>query len=438
MTDAAHLESVILHFEWAWQSGSPPEIADFLLRSANREERLRHLIELVCIDLEYRWRNSTTSQEFARWTLTDYIGKFEDLSALNELPLELIEEEYRVRRRWGDRPSQDAFVNRFKDQRAEIRQRLEQIDRELLDEADVPRPPPSRIAVSVPTAKPQFAATDPRVPLKFSDYLLQELIGAGRMGKVYRAWQRSIGRAVAVKYLRKSFHRDPDAVERFFQEARTVAQFQHPGIVRIHGLGATPGAGYFMAMQLIDGFDLSRRLTLGPVSVVDAVRWIIQACAAIEHAHERGVVHCDLKPANLLLDAFGSVRVTDFGLARSVYGEPGGVERIEGTAAFMAPEQISGWWGPISPRTDVYGIGAVLFTLLTGEPPYRGATIADVLAQVVSGTAVRPSFELRTDVPTAVKDLCLRCLAKSPRERYENMADLLAALHVAISDAEAI
>ena len=185
-------------------------------------------------------------------------------------------------------------------------------------------------------------------------------------------------------------------------------------------------------MDLIDGSDMSALLGVESISVPAAVTWMIQACEAIGHAHERGIIHCDLKPGNLLLDGNGNVRVTDFGLARSICEEARPVDRIEGTAAFMAPEQVSGWWGPMTPRTDVYGIGAVFYALLTGKPPYRGKT-ADVLARVVSGVNVISPIELRPDLTTAVNDICLRCLAKSPGDRYENMQRLREALHESLT-----
>ena len=181
-------------------------------------------------------------------------------------------------------------------------------------------------------------------------------------------------------------------------------------------------------MDLIDGSDMSAVLGGESISVRETVTWMIQACEAIGHAHQRGIMHCDLKPGNLLLDGNRSVRVTDFGLARSLCEEARPNDRIEGTASFMAPEQVSGWWGPMTVRTDIYGIGAVFYALLTGVPPYQGATMADVLARVVSGINVIPPIEIRPNVTTSINDVCLRCLAKSSDDRYESMDQLLAAL----------
>jgi eukaryotic-like serine/threonine-protein kinase len=153
-----------------------------------------------------------------------------------------------------------------------------------------------------------------------------------------------------------------------------------------------------------------------------------ETCDALGHAHERGIVHCDLKPANLLLDEGGRVRVTDFGLARSLAeGTPWAAE-VEGTAPFMAPEQASRCWGPIDRRTDVYGLGAVLFALLTGRPPVAGRRLPDVLAEVISATPVIAPSRLRPGLSETVDALCRKCLAKRPEERFQTVHEVRAAL----------
>jgi serine/threonine protein kinase len=215
---------------------------------------------------------------------------------------------------------------------------------------------------------------------------------------------------------------------KIFGEAQTVAQLKHPGIVEVHGLGRTPGGGYFIAMELVEGPDLARVASQGPIAIQDAIGWVRQACDAIEHAHERGIVHCDLKPANLLLDSEGRIRVTDFGLARCRRDELSAEDRIEGTAPFMAPEQVSSVWGKIGAHTDVYGLGAVLYTLLTGHLLWHGTRLADVLAQVVSAATVSDPRARRPEVPSLVSEICLRCLAKRPAERFNTVRQLGAAL----------
>jgi tRNA A-37 threonylcarbamoyl transferase component Bud32 len=422
MSEATEFESQILAFEQAWQQTSPVSLSDFL---ATLEQPIPYalLLELVCIDLEFRWkryrRDGTTLRPS---TLEEYVARHQQLGSLDKLPLELIADEYHVRHRWGDRPTKTDFLTRFELRQPEIKAALDQIDRELSAEGQsTPRQP----VVRVPHSREN--ASDPRAPLAYADYVLEELLGAGRTGKVYRALQRSLDRHVAIKYLRKSLMRAPSAVERFVQEAKTIARLRHPAIASIHGLGKTPNS-YFLAMDLIEGVDLASRVSDGSITAAEAVDWTIQACEAIEHAHERGIVHCDLKPGNLLLDRQGRIHVTDFGFARTLGENTLAEARIEGTATFMAPEQIASYWGSITPLTDVYGLGALLFTLLAGRPPWSGRRLPDVLSQVVSATSAPSVIRFRADVPPQVAEICARCLMKPPNERYTSAAELKQAL----------
>jgi DNA-directed RNA polymerase specialized sigma24 family protein len=256
-------------------------------------------------------------------------------------------------------------------------------------------------------APPPPAISGLSASLPYGDYLLQRMIGAGGFGKVYQARRRSTDEVVAVKFLRKSFWRRPESVARFLAEAETVARLRHPGIVPIRGAGRAPAGGPFLVMDLIDGLDLAAVLRQGPVAAADAARWIADACEAVAHAHDRGVFHCDITPGNLLLGGDGRVLVTDFGLARSA-ADPAG-RGVGGTRPFMAPEQFDPSPGRIGPATDVYGLGAVLFTLLTGRPP-------------------GPRAERLAEPPEPIGDLCRRCLAERPADRYRTPRDLLAAL----------
>jgi serine/threonine protein kinase len=359
--------------------------------------------------------------------LEDYVARFPEWASLDGLPLDLIGEEYRVRCRWGDRPSHADLMSRFPARGEEIRPELLRIDRELEEESVDPR--------RVPRPGERAAPGDERLAddrggpwLSHRDFLLRRLIGAGRIGKVYQAWQHGASREVAVKFLRKSFLQEPRIVQSFIGEARTVAGLHHPSVVPTQGLGRTGGGSYFIVMDLVDGPNLEQLAGSRAISVAEAIGWMIEACSALEHAHRMGVIHCDLKPANLLLDPTGGIRLTDFGLARSLSGHTPGTAEIEGTAPFMAPEQVSRCWGRIDQRTDVYGIGAILFTLLTGRPPHVGRRLPDILADVVGAAPVIAATSLRPDLPESVGDLCRRCLCKAPEGRYRTAREVKAAL----------
>ncbi|HEX5104922.1 MAG TPA: sigma-70 family RNA polymerase sigma factor [Pirellulaceae bacterium] len=281
---------------------------------------------------------------------------------------------------------------------------------------------------AVPTPSPAIPAAPIEIasPIPWSDLVLQQQIGAGATGKVYRALRRSTGAEVAVKFLRKSLLREPAVIERFLREAKTVAQIAQPGIVGMHGAGRTPSGGYFLVMDLIGGGDLDRLRRCQPVSPPDAAAWVAQAARIVHSAHEQGVVHCDLKPGNLLLDEQGQIHVTDFGLAaRAAAGES---NLLAGTPAFMAPEQVDPAWGPISPRTDIFGLGAVLFFLLFGQPPHTGATIAEVLSRVAADSPVAIPDQRDDRLNLDLVAIIRRCLAKSPAGRFPTAAELAAGL----------
>jgi RNA polymerase sigma factor (sigma-70 family) len=264
--------------------------------------------------------------------------------------------------------------------------------------------------------------------LSYRDVLLKRMIGAGRMGKVYEAWQYGAEHAVAVKFLRKSLLGQPSVVQRFIGEAKIIARLRHPNIVGIHGLGAAPGGAYFIVMDLVTGPDLAEVARTRPVFVQQAIRWAIETCDALDHAHTKGIIHCDLKPANLLLDGAGRIRVTDFGLARSLTEHTPWVAEVEGTAPFMAPEQACRHWGPIGVPTDVYGLGAILYSLLTGRPPWIGRRLPDILADVTSAAPVIAPARIRPDLPKPVSDLCRKCLSKAPEDRFATIQDVRSVL----------
>jgi DNA-directed RNA polymerase specialized sigma24 family protein len=204
----------------------------------------------------------------------------------------------------------------------------------------------------------------PHTPLRYSDYVLERMLGVGGMGKVYRAREKCLGNVVALKSLHKAQLVDPRAVEKFLQEAQILTRLRHPNIVRIHGLGRYPGGGYFIAMQMIDGVDLETVRTQRKFSAWEIASVGSQVTAAIHHAHAHGIVHCDVKPANILLDQHGQIFITDFGFAH-LMGPEISARGVGGTVGYAAPEVLQG--ADPTPAADIYAIGMLLRVLATGS-----------------------------------------------------------------------
>jgi WD40 repeat protein/tRNA A-37 threonylcarbamoyl transferase component Bud32 len=255
-------------------------------------------------------------------------------------------------------------------------------------------------------------------PLGISGYELLDEIGRGGMGVVYKARQIALDRVVALKMVLSGVRAGSDELARFHAEAQAAANLRHPHIVAVYEVGEHQGQHYF-SMDYIEGESLAELARRQPLSATQAAECLRKVALAIQFAHDRGVVHRDLKPSNILIDAAGEPHVTDFGLAKRI--EPGSeltaTGTVLGTPSYMPPEQALGRHDLIGPASDVYALGATLYDLLTGRPPFRGETPVETLRQVVDADPVPPRL-LNPGVPRDLETVCLKCLEKDPQRRY--------------------
>jgi serine/threonine-protein kinase len=296
--------------------------------------------------------------------------------------------------------------------------------------------PPNRVSVPIPDsgmavtivspAAPTETAAEDAVPpaTDFGKYELLEEIGRGGMGVVFRARQRDLDRIVALKMILSSRLAAVDDVRRFYREARAAGSLRHPHIVGIHEVGEINGQHYF-AMDFIAGSNLAASTRHGPVDPERAARCLAGVAHAVQFLHDHGIVHRDLKPSNILLDAAGAPYVTDFGLAKVFDDNDDRTQTgvILGTPGYMSPEQAAGRVADISSRSDIYSLGAILYELLTGRPPFREENQLNTILQVLEGEPTLPR-QLNGRVPSELERICLKCLDKAPERRYASATAL--------------
>jgi eukaryotic-like serine/threonine-protein kinase len=275
------------------------------------------------------------------------------------------------------------------------------------------------------------AAPPAGLPRPFGEYELLEEVGRGGMGVVYKARQVRLNRLIALKVILGGGHTSADERVRFRAEAEAVGRLQHPHIVQVHDVGEHEGLPY-LALELCPGGNLAARLNGTPVLPAEAARLVEQLARAVHAAHQAQVVHRDLKPANVLLAADGTPKVSDFGLAKRLDATGAtATGAIVGTPSYMAPEQAQGRSKEVGPACDVYALGAILYECLTGRPPFKAATTADTLLQVVRDEPVAVR-RLQPGVPRDLETICLKCLHKQPQRRYASAEELAGRLRLVL------
>lgn len=275
--------------------------------------------------------------------------------------------------------------------------------------------------------KPQSetaATAPPHASRQFGDYELLEEIARGGMGVVFKARQKSLNRVVALKMIKSGELADAEEVHRFHAEAEAAAHLDHPNIVPVYEVGEANGQ-HFFSMGLVEGESLSDRLKEGPLPPRDAAELIKNIAEAAQYAHEKEIVHRDLKPSNILIDSEGKPRVTDFGLAKrtDVDSSMTASGQVLGTPSYMPPEQAAGRTDKVGPHSDVYALGAILYCLLTGKPPFQAAHVVETIRQVLNEEPLSPR-QLNPNIDRDLETICLKALHKEPQERYASARDM--------------
>ena len=255
---------------------------------------------------------------------------------------------------------------------------------------------------------------------ELGDYELLEEVGRGGQGVVFRAQQKSLNRTVALKVINLGQWASEAHLKRFRREAEAAASLDHAGIVPIYEVGERDGSCYF-SMKFVEGGQLDEVVKRTPTSVRQAAELIAKVARTVHYAHEHGILHRDIKPGNILLDKNGEPHLTDFGLARLLDTQSSVTRTIDvlGTPSYMAPEQAAGETTKLNKATDVYGLGAVLYQLLTGQPPFAGGTTYETI-RLLRDTEPRPPRQLNPKIDRELSTICLKCLEKDPQRRYSS------------------
>jgi tetratricopeptide (TPR) repeat protein len=404
-----------------WQEGRQPDLRPFL--AACGELSPAQLAAVAAVDQHERW------QRGERVAAETYLQTFPSLASDPEAALELIYGEFLFREERGETPSCDEYVRRFPAHEARLRQQfaLHQAMRPLTDQSGadpgtlVTGETPSKTLKFEGSASGPARTSGPDVP----GYELLGELGRGAMGVVYRARQRSVNRLVALKLLPAAASADEEELARFRTEAEAVGRLQHPNIVSIYDVGGLDGLPY-LALELVEGGTLAGRLDGTPWPPPRAAALVESLARAVHHVHRADLVHRDLKPSNVLLTAEGVPKITDFGLAKVLAGAAGTLTEtgaILGTPSYMAPEQAEGQNRAVTTATDVWALGAILYELLAGRPPFKGQTALETLRLVQHAEPVAPRA-LNPAAPRDLETICLKCLQKAPPRRYGSAAVL--------------
>jgi len=398
-----------------WTQGQRPDVQDFLVQAGIRDPE--QIVRVLRVDQRERSR-------LGQWISAEaYLDGFPTVSGDPEHAVDLVFAEYLLREERGEQPGIEEYQSRFPQYAEDLKLQIE-LHQAMGANRQFPPTWADSSAAPRDRLKRELQAQAEALP-NIPGYEIVDILGWGGMGVVYRAFQQGLHRLVALKMVHAGARASPQVLARLRVEAEAVGRLQHPNIVQIHEVGQHAGSPY-LVLELVEGRSLAQWLQGTPRPARQAAELVETLAQAIHSAHRQGVVHRDLTPANVLLTAELTPKITDFGLAKLVIG--GGDMRTQtgellGTPSYMAPEQAASRQQAIGAATDVYALGAILYELLTGRPPFKAESPLETLRQVMVDEPVAPS-RLQPRLPRDLETICLKCLRKESSQRYASAAAL--------------